>query len=467
MFLFLKYFICILGSSFTIYTLMPDPEGLGSEFPVLVTLIPIVLILSYVCSQYFPRQNIHFKLVGTIILVSMIYISITSLIFIGFFLLYAANNLSQPISWLLGTLLTCHLMRQRKEENLQINVWVMVGAFFTLLGLVCIYWLYNYEIGVMLVGNIIAISASIFSAYFFERIIKIKIKNNFYIIVFLKYFFCIMGSSLVFLTLIAVPLTMEKDAILLLLSMSIILAYICSKYFFIKKIFFSTILFSLIYMGIAYLIFIPKKFYLTYILCPISCVMGTFVTCYLMNRKKEDPLPWYVNIMVDTLFIGVLNLFLMVALGYFMGGTIDYHSKQSHYVVIFFQLIVMLFYFIFLFIKKFFNKRCFLREEQKKNGCFKLYIWLILDIFLISALLLYGLYFSFFLYGPSNKEELDRFWVTSMAFVTVMIPQAFLAIILDKLYGKKWLITLATIVFGVTCVWLIYQGIVILNEGGF
>ena len=290
-------------------------------------------------------------------------------------------------------------------------------------------------------------------------------------IVFLKYFFCIMGSSLFFLTLIAVPLTMKKDVILLLLSMSIILAYICSKYFFRKKtskkkIFFSTILFSLMYMGIASLIFIPKKFYLTYIPCPISCVMGTFVTCYLMNRKKEDPLPWYVNIMVDTLFIGVLNLFLMVALGYFMGATIDYRSKKSHYVVIFFQLIAMLFCFIFLLIKKFFNKRRFLREEQKKNGCFKLYIWLILDIFLISALLLYGLYFSFFLYGPNNKEELDRVWVTSMAFVTVMIPQAFLAIILDKLYGKKWLITLATIVFGVTCVWLIYQGIVLLNEGG-
>lgn len=158
---------------------MPDPEGLGSEIPVLVTLIPIVLILSYVCSQYFPRQNIHFKLVGTIILVSMIYISITSLIFIGFFLLYAANNLSQPISWLSGTLLTCHLMRQRKEENLQINVWVMVGTFFTLLGLACVYWMYNYEIGVMLVRNIIAIGISIFLVDFLKKMVDIRYGDNF------------------------------------------------------------------------------------------------------------------------------------------------------------------------------------------------------------------------------------------------------------------------------------------------
>jgi hypothetical protein len=460
MFIFLKYFICILGASFTIHTLISDPE-FSFELTIL---IPIVSILSYVCSQYFPRQNIHFKLVGTIILVSMIYISITSIMLIGFHQMYVASNLSNPISWLSGTLLTCHLMRQRKEEGLQINVWITIASLVTLMGLACVYWLYYYEIRVMLVGNIIAIGASIFSAYLFEKIIKIRSESNFYIIVFLKYFFCIMGSSLVFLTLIAVPLTMEKDAILLLLSMSIILAYICSKYFFIKKILFSTILFSLIYMGIAYLIFIPKKFYLTYITCPISCVMGTLVAFYLVNRKREGPLPWYVNIMVDILFIGIFSFpssFLVLGHCAYIS---DYNIKYENYRIISFQLIIIALFSVIIFIKSFFNKRRFLREEQKKNGCFKLYIWLILDTFLIGALLLYIFsFFSFFLYkiGSSSKEELYSIWVASMAFVTVMIPQAFLAIILDKLYGKKWLITLATILFGVTCVWLIYEGIVL------
>ena len=105
----LKSFISILGSTLIVLMLIPDSNDMGNG--VLLILAPICLILAYICEKYFPHQNINLKLLGALMLVSVLYVAFTCLVFIGayFYLIYTTTNFSYPVSWVLGTILARYL----------------------------------------------------------------------------------------------------------------------------------------------------------------------------------------------------------------------------------------------------------------------------------------------------------------------------------------------------------------------
>lgn len=106
-----KTFLLSFGATFFFVVLFSRFEfwEMGT---LLVIAGPICLILSWISEKYFSNQKFSFKFIGTVILVSAVYVIATSLVFIGgyFYLFYTKNNFVLPIGWCMGSVLARYLI---------------------------------------------------------------------------------------------------------------------------------------------------------------------------------------------------------------------------------------------------------------------------------------------------------------------------------------------------------------------